>query len=119
MENLKPYIGSYMDTSIFLNSGKYGWYLNHDKKLYNVPKCFQKPDFGLQDAIKIIEYKKKMKERPSALVLQEQQIENKKDFQDVERPSALELASRVEPKGTSEDLDEIITKVKSKKKVLN
>ena len=98
METLKPYIGSYMDTSIFLNSGKYGWYLNHDKKLYNVPKCFQKPDFGLQDAIKIIEYKKKMKE---------QQIENKKDFQDVE------------PKGTSEDLDEVITKVKSKKKVLN
>ena len=107
METLKPYIGSYMDTSIFLNSGKYGWYLNHDKKLYSVPQCFQKPDFGLQDAIKIIEYKKKMKE---------QQIENKKDFQDVERPSALVLK---EPKGTSEDLDEIIAKVKSKKKVLN
>jgi len=98
METLKPYIGSYMDTSVFLNSGKYGWYLNHDKKLYGVPQCFQKPDFGLQDAIKIIEYKKKMKE---------QQIENKKDFQDVE------------PEGVSKDLDEIITKVKSKKKVLN
>ena len=99
METLKPYIGSYMDSSIFLNNGKYGWYLNHDKKLYNVPKCFQKkPDFGLQDAIKIIEYKKKMKE---------QQIENKKDFQDVE------------PEGVSKDLDEIIAKVKSKKKVLN
>ena len=90
METLKPYIGSYMDTSIFLNSGKYGWYLNHDKKLYNVPKCFQKPDFGLQDAIKIIEYKKKMKEQLNK-----------------------------EPKGVSEDVDEIITKVKSKKKVLN
>ena len=87
-----------MDTSVFLNSGKYGWYLNHDKKLYGVPQCFQKPDFGLQDAIEIIEYKKKMKE---------QQIENKKDFQDVE------------PEGVSKDLDEIITKVKSKKKVLN
>jgi len=98
METLKPYIGSYMDTSVFLNSGKYGWYLNHDKKLYGVPQCFQKPDFGLQDAIKIIEYKKKMKE---------QQIENKNDFQDVE------------PEGVSKDLDEIITKVKSKKKVLN
>ena len=98
METLKPYIGSYMDSSVFLNNGKYGWYLNHDKKLYGVPQCFQKPDFGLQDAIKIIEYKKKMKE---------QQIENKKDFQDVE------------PEGVSKDLDEIITKVKSKKKVLN
>ena len=99
METLKPYIGSYMDTSVFLNSGKYGWYLNHDKKLYGVPQCFQKPDFGLQDAIKIIEYKKKMKE---------QQIENRKDFQDDK-----------EPNGVSKDVDEIITKVKSKKKVLN
>ena len=98
METLKPYIGSYMDSSVFLNNGKYGWYLNHDKKLYGVPQCFQKPNFGLQDAIKIIEYKKKMKE---------QQIENRKDFQDVE------------PEGVSKDLDEIITKVKSKKKVLN
>ena len=98
METLKPYIGSYMDTSVFLNSGKYGWDLNHNSRLYSVPQCFQKPNFGLQDAIKIIEYKKKMKE---------QQIENKKDFQDVE------------PEGVSKDLDEIITKVKSKKKVLN
>ena len=98
METLKPYIGSYMDTSVFLNSGKYGWYLNHNSRLYSVPQCFQKPNFGLQDAIKIIEYKKKMKE---------QQIENRKDFQDVE------------PEGVSKDLDEIITKVKSKKKVLN
>ena len=97
METLKPYIGSYMDTSVFLNHGKYGWYLNHNSRLYSV-QCFQKPNFGLQDAIKIIEYKKKMKE---------QQIENKKDFQDVE------------PEGVSKDLDEIITKVKSKKKVLN
>jgi len=98
METLKPYIGSYMDSSVFLNNGKYGWYLNHNSRLYSVPQYFQKPNFGLQDAIKIIEYKKKMKE---------QQIENKKDFQDVE------------PEGVSKDLDEIITKVKSKKKVLN
>ena len=95
METLKPYIGSYMDTSVFLNSGKYGWYLNHDKKLYGVPQCFQKPDFGLQDAIKIIEYKKKMKEQ------EEEDIIKKLDR---------------EPKGVSEDLDDIIKKVKSKKK---
>ena len=99
METLKPYIGSYMDTSVFLNHGKYGWYLNHNSRLYSVPQCFQKPNFGLQDAIKIIEYKKKMKE---------QQIENRKDFQDDK-----------EPNGVSKDVDEIITKVKSKKKVLN
>ena len=64
-----------------------------------MPQCFQKPTFKLDDAIKIIEYKKKMKE---------QQIENRKDFQDDK-----------EPNGVSKDVDEIITKVKSKKKVLN
>ena len=63
METLKPYIGSYMDTSGFLNNGKYGWYLKHNERLYSVPQCFQKPNFGLQDAIKIIEYKKKMKKQ--------------------------------------------------------
>ena len=107
METLKPYIGSYMDSSVFLNSGKYGWYLNHNSRLYSVPQCFQKPNFGLQDAIKIIEYKKKMKE---------QQIENKKDFQDDD--DIIKQLDR-EPNGASADLDEIITKVKSKKKVLN
>ena len=107
METLKPYIGSYMDTAVFLNNGKYGWYLNHDKKLYGVPQCFQKPDFGLQDAIKIIEYKKKMKE---------QQIENKKDFQD-DNDIIKQLDK--EPNGVSKDLDDIIKKVKSKKKVLD
>ena len=86
METLKPYIGSYMDSSVFLNNGKYGWYLNHDKKLYGVPQCFQKPTFKLDDAIKIIKYKQKTQKQEE------------------------------EPKGVSEDLDGIITKVKSKKK---
>ena len=107
METLKPYIGSYMDSSVFLNNGKYGWYLNHNSRLYSVPQYFQKPNFGLQDAIKIIEYKKKMKE---------QQIENKKDFQD-DNDIIKQLDK--EPSGVSKDVDEIITKVKSKKKVLN
>ena len=119
METLKPYIGSYMDTSVFLNHGKYGYYLKHNDRLYSVPQCFQKPDFGLQDAIKIIEYKKKMKE---------QQIENRKDFQD-DNDIIKQLDSHYaslapkgafkEPNGVSKDVDEIITKLKSKKKVLN
>ena len=96
METLKPYIGSYMDTAVFLNNGKYGWYLNHDKKLYGVPQCFQKPTFKLDDAIKIIKFKQQT---------QEQEDINKKLDQ--------------EPKGVSEDLDDIIKKVKSKKKVLD
>ena len=103
METLKPFLGSYMESPLFLNNGKYGWYLNHNHKLYGVPKCFEKPTFNIDDAIKIIEYKKKMKE---------QQIENRKDFQEDDIIKQLDR----EPKGASEDLDDIIIKVKSKKK---
>ena len=96
METLKPYIGKYEQSSIFLNQGKFGYYLNHNNKLYNVPQCFQKPTFKLDDAIKIIKYKQQKQE-------EEDKIKN----------------SGKEPEGVSKDLDEIIAKVKSKKKVLN
>ena len=74
MEVLNPYLGKYDGCSVFLNSRKYGPYLNYKDKLYSVPQCFQKPIFKLDDAIKMIDYKYKMKL---------QQIENKKDFIDV------------------------------------
>jgi len=61
MEIINPYLGKYSGASVFLNHGKYGPYLNYNEKLYSVPQCFQKPTFKLDDAIKIIEYKKKMK----------------------------------------------------------
>ena len=107
MEVIKPYIGSYMDSSVFLNNGKYGWYLNHNNKLYGVPKCFEKPTFKLDDAIKIIEFKKKMKA---------QQIENRKDFKEEE--DIIKQLDKM-PEGASEDEVEIVKKVKSKKKVLD
>ena len=57
METWKQYIGPQMDSSIYLNNGKYGQYLNHNKRLCSVPQCFQKPIFNLKGAIKIIKYK--------------------------------------------------------------
>ena len=96
MEVINPYLGKYSGSSVFLNHGKYGPYLNYDNNLYGVPQCFQKPTFKLDDAIKIIKFKQQK---------QEQEDINKK----LDR----------EPNGASADLDEIITKVKSKKKVLN
>jgi topoisomerase IA-like protein len=54
MEIITPYIGKYEQSSIFLNNGKYGPYLNYNEKLYSVPKCFQTPKFGLKEAISII-----------------------------------------------------------------
>ncbi len=59
MEILNPYIGKYEQSSVFLNNGKHGPYLNYKNKLYSVPVCFQKK-FNLESAIKIIEYKSKL-----------------------------------------------------------
>ena len=89
MEVINPYLGKYSGASVFLNHGKYGPYLNYDNNLYGVLQCFQKPTFKLDDAIKIINFK--------------QQTQKQEE----------------EPKGALEDLDKIITKVKSKKKVLD
>jgi topoisomerase IA-like protein len=99
METLKPFLGSYMESSLFLNNGKYGWYLNHNNKLYSVPKCFQKPTFKLDDAIKIIKYK--------------QQTQKQKQEEDIIKK--LDREPTGEADGASEDLDDIIKKIKSKK----
>ena len=58
-----------------------------------MPQCFQKPTFKIADAIKIIDYKYKMKL---------QQMENKKDFHEDNR----------EPKGALEDDDDEIKIIK-------
>ena len=62
MENKLGFLGKHNETSVFLNMGQYGFYLNCNDKLYSVPACFQvKPDkFNLESAIKIIEYKSKL-----------------------------------------------------------
>jgi topoisomerase IA-like protein len=70
MESVKlGYLGKHNDTSVFLNIGKYGNYLNYDDKLYSVPVCFQNNKFNLESAIKIIEYKSK-------LIKEEKKLEN-------------------------------------------
>ena len=62
MENKLGFLGKHNETSVFLNMGQYGFYLNCNDKLYSVPACFQvKPDkFNLETAIKIIDYKSKL-----------------------------------------------------------
>ncbi len=58
MEIIQPYIGKYDGSSVFLNHGKYGPYLNYKDKLCSVPQCFQTPGkFGLKQAISIIDFK--------------------------------------------------------------
>ena len=60
MENKLGFLGKHNDTSVFLNMGKYGYYLNIDSQLYAVPVCFQTDKFNLESAIKIIDYKSKL-----------------------------------------------------------
>ena len=69
MENKLGFLGKHNETSVFLNMGKYGFYLNFDDKLYSVPACFQDKKFNLESAIKIIEYKSK-------LIKEEKKLEN-------------------------------------------
>jgi hypothetical protein len=62
MNNLKPYIGRYLEKPIYLNlHEQFGWYLKYDNKLYGVPMCFH-DGFDLKKAIKIIDFKNKKKE---------------------------------------------------------
>ncbi len=60
MEINLGFLGKHNDTAVFLNQGKYGFYLNFADKLYSVPVCFQNNFFNLKSAIKIIEYKSKL-----------------------------------------------------------
>ena len=57
MEIIKPYLGKIEDSPVFLNNGKFGWYLNHGGKLYSVPESFQSKQIDLKTAQKIIDWK--------------------------------------------------------------
>ena len=90
MEIISPYLGKFEEESIFLNNGKFGYYLNHNKKLYSVPQCFQKPTFKLKDAVKIIEYRRK----------KEAEKENENNIfkkLDAEPKSATEESNEIKP----------------------
>ena len=79
MENINlGYLGKHNETSIFLNQGKYGFYLNFDDKLYSVPACFQNKKFNLESAIKIIDYKSKLASEQKKL-----EMENKESTRDI------------------------------------
>ena len=105
METLNRILVPIWIHQFFLTAANMAGILTMIKKLYGVPQCFQKPTFKLDDAIKIIEYKKKMKE---------QQIENKKDFHDDN--DILKQLDK-EPNGVSEDgVYSVVNKIKNKKK---
>ena len=104
MENKLGFLGKHNDTAVFLNMGKYGFYLNFDDKLYSVPACFQTDKFNLEAAIKIIDYKSKLASEQKKL-----EMDSTKDY-----------VNKVLAETHNSDLDDVKnTKKKSLKKTSN
>ena len=101
MENKLGFLGKHNDTSVFLNMGKYGYYLNCDSRLYSVPTCFQDKKFNLESAIKIIEYKSK-------LIKEEKKLEIDSTETNIDK---------IMGATTYEEVDDIVKSIKNKKSI--
>ena len=62
MESENIVIGKINKKKVYLNNGKYGYYLSYDGKNYKVPEWFPVDKFDIDVAERLIEYKKKMSE---------------------------------------------------------
>ena len=99
MDNKLGFLGKHNDTPIYLNMGKYGFYLNFDDKLYSVPACFQTDKFNLESAIKIIEYKSK-------LIKEEKKLEMDSPVNNIDKLMGAT---------TYDEVDDIVKSIKNKK----
>ena len=100
MENIKlGYLGKHNDTAVFLNMGKYGFYLNFDDKYYSVPACFQDKKFNLESAIKIIDYKSK-------LASEQKKLESESPKNNIDKLMGAT---------TYDEVDDIVKSIKNKK----
>ena len=104
MEVIQPYIGKYDGSSIFLNHGKYGPYLNYKDKLYSVPKCFQTPKFGLKQATSIIDFKNKWSENKNNELVKGPEDEE----------SNANRIRKIQAATTYEEVDNIVKDIKKK-----
>ena len=101
MENKLGFLGKHNETSVFLNMGKFGYYLNFDDKLYSVPACFQDKKFNLESAIKIIEYKSK-------LIKEEKKLEIDSTETNIDK---------IMGATTYDEVDDIVKSIKNKKSI--
>ena len=100
MENKLGFLGKHNDTSsIYLNLGKHGYYLNCDSRLYSVPACFQDKKFNLESAIKIIDYKSK-------LIKEEKKLETDSTKTNIDKLMGAT---------TYDEVDDIVKSIKNKK----
>ena len=115
MEVIQPYIGKYDGSSIFLNHGKYGPYLNYSDKLYSVPKCFQTPKFGLKQAISIIDFKNKWIASEGANGQRPSENKNNELVNGEEEESTRNKIKRIQEAADMTDLKNIVQDIKNKK----
>ena len=99
MENKLGFLGKHNDTAVFLNLGKYGYYLNIDSQLYSVPVKFQTEKFNLQAAIKIIDYKSK-------LASEQKKLESESPKNNIDKLMGAT---------TYDEVDDIVKSIKNKK----
>jgi hypothetical protein len=99
MENKLGFLGKHNETSVFLNMGKHGYYLNCDSRLYSVPACFQDKKFNLESAIKIIDYKSK-------LIKEEKKLEIDSTKTNIDK---------IMGATTYDEVDDIVKSIKNKK----
>ena len=106
MEIISPYIGKYNESAIFLNTGKYGPFLNYNEKLYSVPLCFRTPKFGLKQAISIIDFKNKWSESKKNELVKGPEDESTENNID-----------KIMGATTYDEVDDIVKSIKNKKSI--
>jgi hypothetical protein len=66
MENKNNNLGKFNKKAIYLNHGKYGFYLTYDKKNYKIPEWLPHEKIDLELASNYIDYKIKWDEKTKA-----------------------------------------------------
>jgi len=68
-------LGDFEKEQIQVNIGRFGPYLAHDKKFYSLPKEFDPYEIKLEDAIPLIEEKRKAKDERTIKVFEKEKIQ--------------------------------------------
>ncbi len=72
---LPSILGDFENEQIQVNIGRFGPYLAHDKKFYSLPKEFDPYEIKLEEAIPLIEEKRKAKDERTIKVFEKEKIQ--------------------------------------------
>jgi DNA topoisomerase-1 len=68
-------LGVFEDAEVAVNIGRFGPYIAHDKKFYSLSKEFDPYSINLQEAIPVIEEKRKAKDERTIKVFEKEKIQ--------------------------------------------